>query len=114
MTFKDQMTSDLSVFFNTDEFAETGTYTPVSGDAVENVVALINRLGESEKDESMRYDAEISFRQSQVADRPAQGATFASTDGAGQAETWEIQTATDQSGVWICTANRARRPNFGR
>ncbi|MGB2808000.1 MAG: hypothetical protein WBC22_09675 [Sedimentisphaerales bacterium] len=29
MTFKDQMTSDLSVFFNTDEFADTVSYTSI-------------------------------------------------------------------------------------
>ena len=35
MTFKTQMINDLSVFFNTDEFAETITYTPSGGSPVE-------------------------------------------------------------------------------
>jgi len=31
MTFKTDMSSDLSVFFNTDEFAQSVTYTPKGG-----------------------------------------------------------------------------------
>jgi hypothetical protein len=35
MTLKTQIAADLpSVFFNTDDFADAATYTPVSGDAV--------------------------------------------------------------------------------
>jgi hypothetical protein len=35
MSLKTQIAADLSsVFFNTDDFAEAATYTPVSGDAV--------------------------------------------------------------------------------
>jgi len=32
MTLKTQMTSDLAAFFNTDEFADSITYTPDGGD----------------------------------------------------------------------------------
>ena len=42
MTFKEQLTTDLSVFFNTDEFAETITYTPSGGSPV-SIPAIINR-----------------------------------------------------------------------
>ena len=34
MSLKSQMTSDLDMFFNTDEFASTITYTPTGGDPV--------------------------------------------------------------------------------
>jgi len=42
MTFKEQLTSDLTVFFNVDDFAETVTYTPVSGNASQ-ITAIITR-----------------------------------------------------------------------
>ncbi|MCK5601376.1 hypothetical protein KAR91_05900 [Candidatus Pacearchaeota archaeon] len=40
MTLKTQMTSDLETFFNSDEFAETISYTPKSGDAVD-ITAIV-------------------------------------------------------------------------
>jgi len=34
MTFKEQLISDMAVFFNSGEFADAVTYSPVSGDDV--------------------------------------------------------------------------------
>jgi hypothetical protein len=42
LTFKDQMESDLSAFFNTNEFAETVSYTAVGG-AAANITAVVER-----------------------------------------------------------------------
>jgi len=40
MTFKTQLTTDLSTFLNSDEFAESAVYTPTAGDAVSCSVFL--------------------------------------------------------------------------
>ena len=42
MSFKDQLDEDLDVFFNTDEFAETVTYTPVEDGASKDIPALVD------------------------------------------------------------------------
>ena len=34
MTFKSQLTTDMAVFYNSDEFADAAVYSPVSGDDV--------------------------------------------------------------------------------
>jgi hypothetical protein len=44
MTLKTQMTNDLNVFFNTDEFAENVTYTPNGGEGT-TIQAIVNREG---------------------------------------------------------------------
>lgn len=43
MTLKDQITNDLSVFFNIDEFAETIVYTDVN-DVETDITAIVTRL----------------------------------------------------------------------
>lgn len=40
MTLKTQMTTDLSVFFDSDEFAESVTYTPTGGEAT-TITAIV-------------------------------------------------------------------------
>ncbi len=44
MTLATQLTTDLSSFFNTDEFAETVSYTPKGGSAVD-ITAIVTREG---------------------------------------------------------------------
>ena len=44
MTLKTQLTTDLPVFYNTDEFAETVSYTPIGGAAVD-ISAIVTREG---------------------------------------------------------------------
>ncbi len=44
MTLKTQLTIDMSVFFNADEFAETVSYTPKGGAAVD-ITAIVTREG---------------------------------------------------------------------
>jgi len=42
MSLKSQLVSDMSVFFASDEFAETISYTPKDG-AVSNIVAIVDK-----------------------------------------------------------------------
>jgi len=45
MTLKTQMASDMSIFFNADEFAETISYT-ASGESATDISAVVDRSGE--------------------------------------------------------------------
>ncbi len=44
MTFKSQLTTDLSIFYNTDEFAETVSYIAAGGSATD-ITAIVTRDG---------------------------------------------------------------------
>jgi len=48
MSFSSQLTDDLSIFFNTDEFAETITYTAIGGGGV-SIAAIVTREGEGQE-----------------------------------------------------------------
>lgn len=63
MTPKTQMTTDLSVFFNTDEFAEPITYAGSSITAVVEIGAAPKR-----EDEAHLQRAEIWIKRSDVSD----------------------------------------------
>lgn len=45
MTFKDQMTADKAIFLNTDEFAETISYT-ANGESAVDIDAVVDRSGD--------------------------------------------------------------------
>ena len=86
MTLKEDILTDLNdVFFDTDEFAETGTYTPSGGDAVS-----VNFIPE-EMDPSIMSDAPpgdemiIRVKTSDVSN-PQRGDAFAIDD-----ETWYLK-----------------------
>ncbi len=70
--FKDQLTSDLDVFFNTDEFAEAVTYTPSGGSAV-SISAIVDRADGSRREgglSSLQYEAMIQVKASDLVARP--------------------------------------------
>lgn len=46
MTFKDMLDSDLDIFFNEDEFAESASYKPKVGDAI-SITVLADVLDEA-------------------------------------------------------------------
>lgn len=48
MTFQTQLTADLAVFFNPDEFGRAATYTPVSGSAVTTTIMIEEGAGMQE------------------------------------------------------------------
>lgn len=47
MTFKDDMATDRAVFFNTDDFAETVTYTPADGGEASSPDVIVERLDDA-------------------------------------------------------------------
>lgn len=57
MTLKTQITTDLDVFLNDDEYADEGTYTPTVGAAVTGNVILDQDYDGSEGVGSYRYFA---------------------------------------------------------
>lgn len=64
MTLSDQLTSDLSIFYDTDEFAETVTY---NGSAIPAIVDYKTNLDDAGSRGSAMAIAEISVRASDVA-----------------------------------------------
>jgi hypothetical protein len=68
MTFKAQLVTDLDVFYNTDEFAETVTYRP-SGYTAVSIPAIIDygKGFESEGSDSLNTNATIRIRVSDIA-----------------------------------------------
>jgi len=85
MTLKTQMTSDMSAFFNTDEFAEDVTYTAV-GQAGATIPAIIDRDSSFLEPYVRGRDTatcEISVKKSDVA-TPKYGDTFTFNS-----ETWD-------------------------
>jgi len=99
MTFKDKITSDLSTFFNTDEFAETITYTAVDGIDTD-IIAVVERDNRFQEpyvrgEETATY--EITVKKSDVPD-PQHGDIFSiptkrwdyDEDIVTESETWEL------------------------
>ena len=91
MTFKSQLTSDLSIFYNSDEFAETVSYTPVGG-AARDITAIVTRQG-SRQEPYIRGEftalAEIEVKKSEVTN-PQHGDTYVF-----DSQTWEHSPRTD-------------------
>lgn len=87
MTLKSQLTDDLSTFFNTDEFAETVSYTPIGGLATD--ITAIPERGNPFQEPYVRGEetatCEITVMRSEVSN-PQYGDifTFASS------EVWEF------------------------
>jgi hypothetical protein len=79
MTFKEQMAADLStVFFNTDDFAESAIYTPVSGAAVACSVLIDHNieLQPSGLDSQVSVTATVIESMVSEVGIPVVGATF--------------------------------------
>ena len=86
MTFKSQLTSDLSVFYNEDEFAETVSYTPTGG-AATDITAIVTREGSRLLEPYIRGEgtaiALIEHQKSEVSN-PQHGDTYVF-----DSQTWE-------------------------
>ena len=77
MTLKDQKTSDLSTFFNTDEFADTVSYTALD-DLATDITAVVTRDNPFQEPYVRGEDtatAEILVKKSEVSD-PQYGDIF--------------------------------------
>ena len=86
MTLKSQLTDDLSTFFNTDEFAETVSYTP-KGDVARDITIIPTR-GNPFQEPYVRGEetatCEIEAMRSEVSN-PQHGDIFTF-----DSETWEF------------------------
>jgi len=86
MTFKTDMTSDLSVIFDTDEFAESIDYTP-KDDWERTIPAIVDRTASSQEPYVRDEDTatcDITVKASDVT-TPQQGDTFYIDE-----QTWEM------------------------
>lgn len=91
MTLKSQLTTDLSVFYNTDEFAETVSYTPIGGSATD-ITAIVTRQG-SHMEPYIRgavTAAAIIEVQKSEAPTPQHGDTYTF-----DSQTWEMDPEID-------------------
>ena len=87
MTLKELMTSDLAAFFNTDEFAESITYTPKGGEAA-TISAIVMRDAPRQEPYVRGEETatcEIIVKISDIA-TPQHGDTFTLSD----SEIWEF------------------------
>ena len=78
MSFKDQLLTDLDIFFDGDEFAETATYTPVSGEAVTCSVIVDHDVyiqPETYESSAVEIGTTIDARVDYVG-KPRKGSTF--------------------------------------
>ena len=91
MTLKTLMTNDLSAFFNTDEFAESITYTPAGGAAV-TISAIVMRDAPAQQPYVRGENTatcEIIVKLADVA-TPQHGDTFTLND----SEIWEFDPSS--------------------
>lgn len=97
MSLSDVISEDLSIFFSTDEFAETATYVPYDGDRV--FVPVIVMIGEELEDDMLRVavqsTATILVKASDVS-APTTRDQFEIGD-----DTWLVERILQKShGVW--------------
>lgn len=102
MTLKTQMTSDLSVFFNTDDFAQSVTY---AGKAVNALVILGENLDDAGSRESAMARGQIVVKVSDVATPAYRDAVVIGSD------TWRVRRIVYGDGlVWKLDIYRDERP----
>ena len=102
MTFKTQMTSDLSVFFDSDEFAETVTY---NGESIEAVIDYGEDLDRIEAGDAVAAMATIYVEVSDVADPDYRDTVVIGSD------TWRVRNIVKGDGyVWKLDIKRDERP----
>jgi len=107
MTLASQMISDLTtVFFNTDEFAVAGTYTPPSGAAVSIEVLPDYGVGSPmEGMDTLHTSAIFDIMKSDVALVVVGGVIVIGSD------TWDVVYAelVDDGLIWRCNVSRRTR-----
>lgn len=113
MTFKTQLAADLNnVFFNTDEFAESITYTPAGGTA-KTITAICNVEDPASQTPAPPGDSMIILARSSEVTAPGRGDTYTI-----DTVTWyheEIVSGGPKSGVYhIGLSRSARRVVEGR
>lgn len=110
MTLKAQITSDLTTFFDTDEFAETTSYTPSGGAAV-SISAILEDMDPSIMDYDPPADSMIlNVKTSDVSD-PQRGDIFVISG-----ETWYLTRnlgGGSHDGVWRLEVSRSDKRSIG-
>lgn len=111
MNFKDQMTADLEVFFNTDEFAVNILYTPVDdfARAITGIPAYGKNLAAAGSSDPAMAMMSLSVMQSEV---PApQYDEKMEIDGI----EWRIRRISEGDGyTWNIDLEKDKRPAFRR
>ena len=93
-------------------FGMSATYTPLGGVGVPVIIVLDEQYDQTKNTnpDTVRNDAEISVRQSEVAARPGYRDKFTTTDGAGTSQDWYIvpdgvrenRVFDAFDGEWVC------------
>lgn len=98
MTLKTQVAADLSVFFNTDEFAVNIIYTPLNDFA--RTVPGIRVDGDRLEPYVRGPETATCVYQVKITDvkNPQEGDRFTITSDAGTEETWEFLHSYDEDG----------------
>jgi hypothetical protein len=104
MTLATQMTTDLSVFFNTDEFAVSGTYTVFSSSATSTVSVIVaNAYDLTPNATGMGAGAVITIKatdiaQPEVYDTITVSGVVYRVDSiiSGDKDVWQLSCSTDQ------------------
>ena len=102
-------------------FGTAASYTVSGGSGVSVTVVILE--GEDSQAEggiggSLRHEADIYVRQSEVALRPVYGSTFVLDDGNDVSQTWAIvpdgvrekREVGDFTSEWVCECQRDERP----
>ena len=110
MTLKTDMTADLAVFFNTDEFAEAITYIPSGGEVV-SITAIPEEIDPSIMAEAPPADSMILHVKTAEVSNPQRGDTFTIS-----AETWylvENLGGGSREGTWEILVSRSDKRRIG-
>lgn len=110
MTLKTDIFSDLAAFFNTEEFAETITYTPSGGDAV-SIAAIPEDMDPSIMDVEPPADSMVLHVKTADVSDPQRGDTFTISS-----ETWylvENLGGGSHEGMWKILISRSDKRRIG-
>ena len=110
MTLKTQIASDLSAFFNTDEFAEDISYTPSGGDAV-SISAILEDMDPSIMAEAPPADSMVLHVPTADVSNPQRGDTFTISS-----ETWYLVEnigGGSTEGMWKLLVSRSDKRRIG-
>ena len=109
MTLNAQITADLSMFFNTDDFGVAVTYTPVGGAGVSRIVIITYGEGED-------YQGADALNIEAIMEILANSTSGVATVGVGDSvtigtETWKVIGAEKVSDglIWSCIISRMNR-----
>jgi len=107
MPFADAITTDLSVFFNTDEFAKSVTYTPLNREGTTIPIIIASSDESLQSPQPAGDQLVILARESDVASPNPQGDTFTI-----DSETYYLtknEAGPKPDGIWRLRISRSER-----